>query len=240
MTSGVEPVVRRPPRAVCAVALARLELPLPVPVLDALFSTLDAARQAVLARFRRQVDRERGVLGDVLTRTLVAAVAGIRPSAVRVEREASGRPTVAAVDGIHVSISHAGSWVASAVAQAPIGIDVEAVRPVSRAVLGEAGGASLPVVDAWTAKEAYLKMVGTGLAIDPGAVRLARRNGWLEAAGPRERPRGCVRILVPDRTHRLAVCTSDPPHVIVARTAARALARDYLADTTPFTERINP
>jgi 4'-phosphopantetheinyl transferase len=232
--------VGAPPSVACTIALARLDQPLPAQLLDALISTFDAERRAALGRYRQQVDRERGALGDVLARLLVGALAGVRPSGVRVVRERSGRPTVPAHDGLHVSISHSGSWVACAAAHAPVGVDVEAVRPVSPAVLGASGGGRLAVVDAWTAKEAYLKMLGTGLRLDPGTVQLARRGGGLEAAGPRGRARGRIQILRPDRAHRLAVCAPAPPRVRLTRASAHALALDYLDDTTPFTERSTP
>jgi 4'-phosphopantetheinyl transferase len=100
---------------------------------------------------------------------------------VSVRRNSVGRPV--ADPPADVSLSHGGGWVAAAGSRCGrVGVDVEGSRAVSPALarrclstaeltwLGQARdahGRRERFLRLWTAKEAYLKAVGTGLAADP-------------------------------------------------------------------------
>jgi 4'-phosphopantetheinyl transferase len=233
----------------CVVALARLDRPLPDPAIDLLLGTLDPTRRALLLRYQRRIDCERGLMGDVLARTVVASLSGRRPNAVGICRAASGSPGVPDVPGLRISISHAGRWAVCAVAPGPVGVDVERLRPVSPAVLGRTCAdpcfdeplderlRRLRVIQAWTMKEAYLKLIGTGLAVDPGEVRLERRAGYTEVRGPAPYPEARARVLELDADHRLAVCTPHVPAPVLERVDSHELVAAYAGDETPFTTR---
>ena len=85
-----------------------------------------------------------------------------------------GKPTVDAV-GVYVSVSHSGPYAVCAIADVPIGVDVEVVRSADekfmRRVCSEAEMAYIRVGDdgdcarfweIWTAKEALFKLTGKG------------------------------------------------------------------------------
>lgn len=76
-------------------------------------------------------------------------------------------------DGVHLNLSHSGEWLAAAVAEAPVGIDIERLRP--RAVTAQAARVFCPKEAArlaqeaeplplfyrlWTLKEAACKAAG--------------------------------------------------------------------------------
>lgn len=136
------------------------------------------------------------------TRAVLADMLGTRPVAVPISRRcehcgdpAHGRPTVAADTPISFSLSHSGSYAAIAVVEgdARIGVDVEAVRPrgriellAARVLNDEEHAAWLELDDdarlrsflrTWTAKEAYLKALGIGIATRLRDVP-ARVDGW--------------------------------------------------------------
>ena len=82
--------------------------------------------------------------------------------------------------GRHFSLTHSGALAAIALAERPVGLDAEADRPVSPAVVrrtmgpeerawlevrGDEGFAFL-----WTRKEAALKCLGTGVDRDPASI----------------------------------------------------------------------
>ncbi len=140
-------------------------------------------------------------------RTVLAETVGVDPGAVAISRRCEhcghpthGRPTLAGDDRISFSLSHSGSFGVIALAEggARVGVDVEAVRPRSRLdalaarVLTDeerAGWLALDSDDArlrsflesWTAKEAYLKALGIGIATRLRDVP-TRVEGWTTRA----------------------------------------------------------
>lgn len=83
-----------------------------------------------------------------------------------------GRPRAA--DGVPLSLARADGVVLLARADAPVGVDVEAVT-------GPDDDAALR---AWTRAEAVLKAHGTGLARDPGTLGTDEQEGVRTAAVP--------------------------------------------------------
>ncbi len=85
---------------------------------------------------------------------------------------------------VHFNISHSGNWIAVAIDENPIGIDIEVIHPIDFAVTKRFCTESdmkyifgdTPISDnandpdtlrrffeVWTAKEAYFKKIGTGI-----------------------------------------------------------------------------
>ena len=136
-------------------------------------------------------------VGAALVRCLAASVLGSSPGDVAVDRtcpdcgKPHGRPVLTEPStghGLQVSVSHSGGLVGVAVAQHPIGLDVEAVdrrvdllslaevflSPVELEALESAGLGEDPehLLLWWTRKEAVLKLLGTGLRQQPTSVSL--------------------------------------------------------------------
>lgn len=115
------------------------------------------------------------VLADLARRALRASAAAYGLSSFPFDppKDSDGRPM--AFEGLHWSISHKPECVAAVVAPWPVGIDVEEVRPRTESLLDyvmnpeewgvfDAMGGWDAFFRTWTAKEAVLKAVGTGLA----------------------------------------------------------------------------
>ncbi|MBQ2863688.1 MAG: 4'-phosphopantetheinyl transferase superfamily protein, partial [Clostridia bacterium] len=125
-------------------------------------------------------DRLRSVAGEMLVRRAVAEEYGVREEDILLLEDERGAPYIKGID-VHVSISHAGDYAVCAVADAPVGIDIEKIKPTNRRIAertfskreleylgceGEMGDdALLRFFEIWTAKEAYAKMQGTGLSL---------------------------------------------------------------------------
>ncbi len=135
-------------------------------------------RQAVL-RFRREEDRSRFVFGRVLFRSLLSRELGVPPAQVWIEISSVGKP-FAAGTGLHGSISHSGDFVACVVTRnIAVGVDIECWSSArlmdslaglfcSGSELGSAARAAasrrnIELLRLWTLKEAYGKMLGTGI-----------------------------------------------------------------------------
>ncbi len=141
---------------------------------------LDDVELARRKAYVHEEDRARFTLAAVMLRLVVAARSGVAPGCVRVDRTCAGcgkphgRPRLPG-DGLDVSVTHSGDFAAVAASTAgPVGIDLEAVRPVDhQPLLNEVlaleerdEATSLEAFFTyWTRKESVLKATGTGMSI---------------------------------------------------------------------------
>ena len=110
---------------------------------------------------------------ELLLRELLTEHTGADFAGFRFLRTPRGKPY--AENAPHFNLSHSGDWLLCAVSDAPVGVDIEAPREVSpalirrtctpeeQAFLADHPGCFLQL---WTAKEAYLKYLGTGITGD--------------------------------------------------------------------------
>ncbi|PID96317.1 MAG: hypothetical protein CSA84_05830 [Actinomycetales bacterium] len=104
--------------------------------------------------YRSPADQGRSLVAAALLRIAASDALDLDASAIRVDRRCHecGRPHgKPRIDGINVSVSHAGLLVAVATAPIPVGIDVERVADLTRS--GHDGG-----IDQWCAAEARTKL----------------------------------------------------------------------------------
>ena len=140
--------------------------------------TPEDAREAATRR-----DGDVFLLRRAALRRFVAAVTSREPEAVTVGRSAHGGPVLVAPAVLHVSIAARGDNAAFAVSSHPVGVDLEMIgAPVEPAwnVLAKSERGALAALapqarhlaflEMWTAKEAYLKARGIGLAREPAEI----------------------------------------------------------------------
>jgi 4'-phosphopantetheinyl transferase len=171
-----------------------VDLDQPADVTDRLESLLTLEERDAPAPIRVARATMRTVLGEALNAD---------PATVTISRRCEhcghpthGRPTVPDAPGISFSLSHSGSFAVIALAAGGerVGVDVEEIRPRARlhalaarvlsdeehaawlALSGEADRLC-SFLRAWTAKEAYLKALGIGIATRLRDVP-ARVDGW--------------------------------------------------------------
>lgn len=121
-----------------------------------------------------------GMLADLL-----AAEYGL-PELPRLERAAGGKPFFPKRPHLHFNVSHSGGLALCGVGSAPLGVDIEAVRPrrtgLARYVCSpeeyawyeELGGDWESLYTIWTLKEARVKCTGQGLRQRPDAIAVPR------------------------------------------------------------------
>lgn len=119
-----------------------------------------------------------------LAHRLVAWRAHCEESGVALAHDADGAPRLVAPDvALALSLAGRGDIVAAAVADGPVGVDIETLgeafspplnvlHPTERAALAAASDAHGLFLRIWTAKEAYLKALGTGLLREPAGIEV--------------------------------------------------------------------
>ncbi len=146
---------------------------------------------------------ERSALRRGIAHDLIARQFSLPPEAVTIEHDESGRPVLAypAGMGLNISLATRAGLVAVALAHRPVGVDVERIEPAAapplaslhpqeRAALCGLPAAARPLAFAriWTAKEAYVKALGTGFIRAPESFAVTLLDGGRFAIEDRERP----------------------------------------------------
>jgi 4'-phosphopantetheinyl transferase len=145
-----------------------------------------------------------------LSRRVVAARLGVAPERVEIGHAPSGAPLVLApVSSLKISVSGRADFCAVAMAEAPVGVDIEPSRAIEPpwSLLHPNERSALEALtdearlDAftrlWTAKEAYLKALGLGFAREPTKIAIGLDFSILdEEAAPRILVRGWRRFVL--------------------------------------------
>jgi 4'-phosphopantetheinyl transferase len=133
----------------------------------------DLARAASITKPQR---RQQFIAGRWLLRQMLAEALGGRAENIVIDAVAGAPPRVLSRPDLHLSVSHSGGWVAVAVADRPVGIDIEGLGArrdsprFARWVCGpdewrawralEGKAADDALIAHWTRKEAWLKREG--------------------------------------------------------------------------------
>ncbi|WP_157847603.1 4'-phosphopantetheinyl transferase family protein [Streptomyces violens] len=154
---------------------------------EAHYAMLDHEERQKAQSFKRAQDRSSYLVAHIGLRYLLGEFLDASPAELTFKREpcplcggAHGRPMVMSSPSIHFSLSHAGDVVLISLACQPVGVDVEDARlihwdellpqfhPVERSVVEHLprGERNLAVLNGWVRKEAYLKGLGVGLAVE--------------------------------------------------------------------------
>ncbi|HEX6132826.1 MAG TPA: 4'-phosphopantetheinyl transferase superfamily protein [Longimicrobiales bacterium] len=132
------------------------------------------------------LEQRRFITSRIVQRHVLAAYHGVPAVELPLAREPGGRPFIEGAERLFFSLSHSAGTAVIAVADIPVGVDVERVRRIARAaaiarrVLHPDTVAALSMLpaterdraflDAWTQREAHVKAVGGGLFQTPDAL----------------------------------------------------------------------
>jgi 4'-phosphopantetheinyl transferase len=161
---------------------------------------LSADERQRAARFRFEADRRRFVLARCAVRLALARMIGVAPRAVPLRVGPHGKPELASEDRLTFSLSHAGDYIALALARdRRVGIDLEQHQAVNVDRIaqdhfcprelrwlreGGAAGVEARFYRIWALKEAYLKASGIGLAGAPSSVDVSDAMTMQPASEP--------------------------------------------------------
>lgn len=169
------------------------------------FALLSAAERSRAARLVQTRARAQYVAAQALLRATLSHYLGEPPEQLSFQRGPHGKPFLDPVQGkdLRFNLSHSGTWLLLAVARSrEVGVDLEVHRPVQELALArrffcageverlqqidDAAHRRTRFFDLWTAKEALVKAIGTGLArtLNRYELRLEQdRVHWRDHAG---------------------------------------------------------
>jgi 4'-phosphopantetheinyl transferase len=153
-------------------------------IVDDLAELLAAGERARASRFKFARDRRQFVVSHAMLRLILACQLSTKPENIKFERETYGKPRLARQPDaacVEFNLSHSRNMAVVAVADRPVGVDVERMDPeinadhVAIVAFSEAERVSLLTLapewrlwgffSCWTRKEAYLKARGDGLLV---------------------------------------------------------------------------
>ncbi len=145
-------------------------------LLAQMIDALSPSEQARAARFRRLEDRRRHVVARTVLKGLLAERLGGDACDVQFVSGPYGKPMLAS-NALHFNLSHSGDLALIALAPRPVGIDLERDTPADAQALAQAwftpaeqarlAQGNDDFLTLWTAREAVLKAMGTGLSGEP-------------------------------------------------------------------------
>jgi 4'-phosphopantetheinyl transferase len=143
-------------------------------------------------RFHFERHRLEFAVSRYLLRSILGRLTGFHPSRLDISREQWGKPFLPGPGMPSFNLTHTDEFVAllTGPAGARLGLDAEPVdrafdallltevfEECERARLADSQAPEADPISFWTAKEAYLKQLGSGLSIEPRRLRLAERRG---------------------------------------------------------------
>ncbi|MDR2803705.1 MAG: 4'-phosphopantetheinyl transferase superfamily protein [Treponema sp.] len=171
--------------------------------------TMPPERAKNIRSYRFIDDKKRSLAAGLLLETVLGRVA-----AFNVRRHDNGKPYLDG--GPHFSISHSGDWAVIAVCEEALGFDIESFNTsrdtdgIARRAftVNELEAASRDVkmfYKTWTAKESYLKMLGSGVRNMAGfSVQITGSAGYIKS-----NPAVRIRFFEHIAGYTAAVCSPD-------------------------------
>ncbi|MDW2800463.1 4'-phosphopantetheinyl transferase superfamily protein [Clostridium boliviensis] len=149
-------------------------------ILNNFIQLLSQERQKKAIKYRHEIDTTRTVCGEMLLRYGLSKRSGsaLPETPLQFTYNSYGKPILPDYPDIFFNISHSGDWVACAVSDSEIGIDIEQISlgmdlDIANHYFHEKeiqliNSVTVPesyhyFFQFWTAKESYLKCIGKGL-----------------------------------------------------------------------------
>lgn len=156
-----------------------------------LASLVTEEKRGKINKFKRAADAQRTLFGDVLSRYAICRNFNLRNHELVICENEHGKPFVKNRTDAYFNISHTGRYVACGVGDAPVGVDVEEIKPVDLKIAERffnmneynyllAQSEALRTerfFELWTMKESYIKLQGAGLSIPLNSFNVLDESG---------------------------------------------------------------
>lgn len=146
---------------------------------DLLLSKVDPEKKERIGLYLFQDDRDRALIGAILSRTVLCRRLGLRNNELIIDTSPHGKPYLRGAPGFGFNISHSGDWIVCGAGPGRVGVDVERAAepdipfaeryfsPHEAEMLRTSESASKTSLfrSIWALKESYIKALGGGLAM---------------------------------------------------------------------------
>lgn len=162
------------------VFLLKLEDDMEASVFDRLVDSLPQSSQQRILDTKGQIKARQRLISEILIRSLAAESTSAKARDIQIERDKFGKPFIVGLKDFHYNYSHSRDWLACAISDQPVGIDIEMLREISIGLAkryftdkeysyitsAPAESQLQRFYQLWGMKEAYVKMLGQGLRIE--------------------------------------------------------------------------
>lgn len=200
-----------------------IEENLPYINISDLLPYVSPAKQKRIKAFEFHQDALHVLIGDLLVRTMVCRYLNQKNAEIIFRTNRYGKPYLDGAEGFHYNISHSGKWIVGAFDSEPVGIDVEAIKPVDLDIAPNLFSPeevwyimNYPEKDRtdhfyeiWTLKESYFKALGCGLSKHPKSVSLKIHGNANITVTDSVNHGRFLHLCKLDQGYCLAVCTCD-------------------------------
>jgi len=144
---------------------------------------LSSYRRGKLEKQRSPLLRKQGIGAELLLQTALRETVPELPQPPEIAADALGKPCLRGAE-LYFNLSHSGAYAACAIADLPVGVDIQTSReyseklaercftPEERAALRAAREPDAEFTALWTLKESYLKWKGSGIRTPMSSVSL--------------------------------------------------------------------
>ncbi len=197
-----------------------IEKSLPSHLKEIFLQQVSEEKRCKIARYRREIDGQRTLLGEVLIRVMLGGHLKISPKHLVFKENEYGKPYLEG-NPLYFNISHSGDWVVAAISDAPVGIDVEQVRQADLGIAERFFAVSeYNAIKAsaykdkqnqlfytlWSGKESYIKMIGKGLTISLDSFTLTYQEEKLTLKSAYEGQEAYFTVYPFEEEYSLVVC----------------------------------
>ena len=157
------------------VCVVKNERPIDESTFRFLLQFVQPEKRERILRQRIKQNADNMLVGDILAKYMVKREFGIPFSCQQVSYGQYGKPYLTRYSDVHFNISHSGQFVACAVCDVSVGIDIQETVPYKADVahrmysvmdlltIHTSVNQAFEFTKIWTQKEAYTKMLGTGI-----------------------------------------------------------------------------
>ncbi len=148
-------------------------------VYQTLFDMLSSDEKVKITSFRLESDKRQRICAELLIRYLICQKIDVKNKDLEIKKTAYGKPYLPDHPQLCFNLSHTKNALAVAIASAPVGVDIEKERSIDLQIakryftkqeydwiIADPRQNLHRFYEVWTKKEAYIKCIGKGLAID--------------------------------------------------------------------------